>query len=471
MTTHTRTGNYRRLIRALQRIVGGIDHMGAVLVPKQSEADNETPDAITRPAVVAGMWMFVLVFGVFGLWAAIAPIKSAAVTSGQVVLDTNRKTIQHLEGGIIAEIFVREGQVVKEGDPLIRLDDTAAKARLDLFRSQSIAARTAAARLLAERDNKKKIDFPEDLLKERETNPVVAENLDSQRRLFKTRRKSTEGELSILRQKSGQYKEEIAGLESQKQSATDQIKLLNEEIDTVAELLKKGNAMRPRLLALQRNASALEGQRGEYASGISRAQQSIAETEIAMINLRNDFLNKVVAELKDTQTQIADLEERLRASADTVARIIIPAPISGQVTGLKVHTVGGVIAPGEKIMDIVPKDDKLIVEVMVKTEDIDVVRPDLEARVRLSAYRSRYVPLLNGKVTYVSGDRFVDERSGMPYYSARIEIDYGELEDLDNVKLYPGMPTEALIVTGSRSFLSYLIDPIALSFNHAFREE
>lgn len=469
-TTHARTAHYRRLIHLLRGTVRYIDHAGAVLVPKGG-ADQDTPEAITRPATVFGMWMFLLVFGVFGLWSAVAPLKSAALAHGQVVLDSNRKTIQHLEGGIVAEIYVREGQEVKEGDPLLRLDDTAAKARLDLFLGQSITVRSAAARLLAERDNKDKIEFPEDLLKEKKSNPVIAENMDSQRRLFKTRRKSLEGELSILRQKSEQYKQEIAGLESQKQSAADQIKLLKEEIATVAKLLKEGNAMKPRLLALQRNASALEGQRGEYVSGISRAQQEIAETEISMINLRNEFLNKVVADLKDAQAQIADLAERIRASADTMSRIVIAAPIGGQVTGLKVHTVGGVIAPGEKLLDIVPKNDKLIVEVQVKPEDIDVVRPDLEARVRLSAYRSRYVPMLNGKVTYVSGDRFVDERSGAPYYLARIEIDYKELEALTNVKLYPGMPTDAQITTGSRSFLSYLLDPFAQSFNSAFRED
>lgn len=469
---HTKTAKARRLIHLLQRTVRGIDRVSNVLVPtNRAGTEVDTPDAMIRPKIVVGMWVIVLVFGVFGLWSVLAPLKSAAIANGQVVLDTNRKTIQHLEGGIIAEIFVREGQMVKEGDPLVRLDETAAKARLDLFKSQSISARATEARLLAARDNKKKITFPADLLKEKDTNPVVAENIDSQRRLFKTQKKNLEGQLAILRQKSEQYKDEIEGLEAQKQSATDQIKLLREEIATVEKLLKAGNAMKPRLLALQRNASALEGQRGEYQSGISRAQQSIAETEISMINLKNEYLNKVVSELKDAQAQIADLDERLRASEDTVSRIIIPAPIGGQVTGLKVHTIGGVIAPGEKIMDIVPKDDKLIVEVMVETQDIDVVHPDQEAMVRLSAYRARYVPLLQGKVTYVSGDSFVDERTGVPYYRTRIEIDYGEMEVLENVKLYPGMPTQALIVTGSRSFMSYLIDPFMLSLNHAFRED
>jgi HlyD family type I secretion membrane fusion protein len=190
-----------------------------------------------------------------------------------------------------------------------------------------------------------------------------------------------------------------------------------------------------------------------------------------MINLTNEFMKDVATELKDTQAQIADLEERIRARADKVSRIVITAPLSGIVTGLKVHTVGGVIAPGEKIMDIVPKDDKLIIESKVRTQDIDEVHPGLTAQVRLTAYRSRYVPPLVGTVTYVSADRFQDERTGEPYYTARAEIGADQLEGLENVALYPGMPTEVLIVTGSRSFISYMLDPISSSFNRAFREQ
>lgn len=472
MTTQLTISKLRRVVPVFRNALSVVDYLSQRLVPRtEASSEMETPDTIVRPTLLVGMWMIVIIFGVFGIWSVVAPIKSASIAAGQVVLDSNRKTIQHLEGGIIAEIYVREGDIVKEGDPLVRLDDTAAKARLDLYRAQSIAARALTSRLLAERDNKTKIEFPDDLLAERESNPIVQENLDSQRRLFKTRRKNLEGKLAVMNQKVEQYKEEIEGLKSQKESATQQIKLLNDELDGVRKLYKQKLVPKARLLALERNASALEGQRGEYIAKISQAQQAIAESEISMINLKNEFLNEVVSDLKDAQVQVANLEEQIRASADTVSRIIIPAPIGGQVTGLKVHTIGGVIAPGEKLLDIVPKDDKLIVEVKVSTQDIDVVRPDLEAQVRLSAYRSRYVPPLIGKVVYVSADSFVEERSGIPYYTARIEIDLDQLKNLENVKLYPGMPTEAMIVTGSRSFLRYLLDPINQSMNRAFRED
>lgn len=472
MTTQLTISKLRRVVPIFQNALGVVDYLSQRLVPRsEASAEMETPDAIVRPTLLMGMWMVVIIFGVFGIWSAVAPIKSAAIAAGQVVLDSNRKTIQHLEGGIIAEIYVREGDIVKEGAPLVRLDDTAAKARLDLYRAQSIAARALTSRLLAERDNKTKIEFPDDLLAERESNPIVQENLDSQRRLFKTRRKNLEGKLAVMNQKVEQYKEEIEGLKSQKESATEQIKLLADELGGVRQLYKQKLVPKARLLALERTSSALAGQRGEYIAKISQAQQAIAESEISMINLKNEFLNEVVSDLKDAQVQVANLEEQMRASADTVSRIIIPAPIGGQVTGLKVHTIGGVIAPGEKLLDIVPKDDKLIVEVKLSTQDIDVVRPDLDAQVRLAAYRSRYVPPLHGKVVYVSADSFVEERSGIPYYTARIEIDLDQLKNLENVKLYPGMPTEAMIVTGSRSFLSYLLDPIKQSMNRAFRED
>lgn len=463
----------RHVVPLVQRVVKGVDSINAYLVPRVAAQESmETPDAIVRPTVLKGMWLLLIIFGFFGLWSALAPIKSAAIAAGQIVLDSNRKKIQHLEGGIIAEIFVREGDMVKENGPLVRLDDTAAKARLDLYRSQSIAARALVARLLAERDNKESIEFPDDLVKERDSNPIAQENLDSQSRLFKTRRKNLDGTLAVLNQKVEQFKEEISGLESQKKSTDRQIQLLEDELVGVRKLEKEGLALKARVLGLERNKSALAGELGELVSEISKAQQAIAETEISMINQKNEFLNDTVAELKEAQTKVADLEEHMRTSADMVSRIVIHSPIAGQVTGLKVHTVGGVIAPGEALMEIVPQDDKLIVEVKVRTDDIDVVRPDLEAQVRLSAYRARYVPPLKGKVVYVSADSFTDERTGIPFYTARVEVDLDEIEALDqDVKLYPGMPAETLIVTGARSFLNYLIDPIRASMNRAFREQ
>ncbi|MCI5048846.1 MAG: HlyD family type I secretion periplasmic adaptor subunit [Rickettsiales bacterium] len=447
-----------------------IDEMADYVAPRNLE-EEQAPENISRSAIVFGMVMFIAIFGIFGLWSVIAPIDSAAIASGKVSLDQNKKTIEHLEGGIIEEIMVVEGQNVEEGQPLVRLDDTASKARMELYRGKYIAALAAEARLKAERDGMDTIDFPQELLEKESDNTDVQTNLDSQRRLFATRREAISGKTDVLNQKIKQSEEEIKGLKEQITSADRQIKLLSEEIRDVKFLLKTGNAPKTRLLSLERRLAEIRGERGRDQALISRANQSINETKIEKFNLKTDMLNQVVADLKETQGELSDLEEQLRAAEDVTDRVLIKAPIAGQVTGLNVHTIGEVIAPNEELMSIVPFDDKLIVEAQIQPQDIDIVRTGLRARVRLLAYKVRNVPPVEGTVVTVSADRFEDERTGGSFFIARIEIDEEQLKKLDNVELSPGMPTEALIVTGSRSLFSYLMSPISDSFNRALREQ
>jgi HlyD family type I secretion membrane fusion protein len=460
----------QRLQSFATRFIEWVDAMSERISPRVLDV-TATPEAIARPTILFGVTAMAVIFGIFVFWSAVAPLNSAAVASGSVILDSNKKTIQHLEGGIIDEIYVREGQFVEKNEPLVRLDETAAKARYDLLKSQFISFKAAEARLLAERDGHQEVSFGKELLALESKSPVVQENLDSQRRLFESRRRNIEGKASVLNQKIEQSKREIQGLEAQQASASEQIRLLRDELAGVRKLYANNNISKQRLRALEREEANIIGQRGEYVAMISRAEQTIAEAEIEILNLRNDFQKEVVEELRETQTQLADLEERIRASADTFQRIVIAAPLAGTIVDLKVHTVGGVIAPGEKILDIVPQDDKLIVEAKVQPQDIDVVRAGLEARVRLSAYKTRTVPPVSGVVRHISADRFTDERTGQSYYLARIEIDEKELTPLQGVELYPGMPTEVLIVTGERTLLSYLFAPITESFNRAFREQ
>lgn len=459
-----------RITRWLEQFVAFADRMGERISPRV-DTPNATPEALARPTILFGTTAIAVIFGIFVFWSAVAPLNSAAVAVGSVILDSNKKTIQHLEGGIIDRIYVHEGEFVEKDQPLIRLDETAAKARYDLLKSQFIAFKAAEARLLAERDNSPEIKFSKELLALEPKSSVVAENLDSQRRLFDSRRRNIEGKASVLNQKVEQSKREIEGLRAQQTSASEQIRLIRDELKGVRILYKQKNISIQRLKALEREEANLLGRLGEHQAMESRAEQSIAEAEIEKLNLRNDFQKEVVDELRETQTQLADLEERIRASADTFKRIVITAPLAGTITDLKVHTVGGVISPGEKIADIVPQDDKLIVEAKVQPQDIDVVRAGLVARVRLSAYKTRNVPPVDGVVRHVSADRFTDERTGQSYYLARIEIDDDELKPLKNVELYPGMPTDVLIVTGERTLLSYLFSPITDSFNKAFREQ
>ena len=458
----------RRLISDAKRFIAYLDALSARIAPPDEDIYNN-PANLAAGTIKLGVYIVIAVFGVFGLWAVAAPIDSAAVAPGQVVLDSNKKSIQHLEGGIVEKIMVKEGEQVRAGQELIRLNETASKARLDMFRSQFIAARASEARLLAERDGKDKVTFPEDLLKI--THEGLSDIVDSQKRLFESRGQALQGQIDVLGQKEAQYRQEIEGLRAQEAAAASQIKLLDEEISAVRTLLKQGLAVKPRLLALERAGAELQGKRGESLALISRAEQSIGETQLAIINKKNDFINDVVKELKDTQIQLADLEERIRASADIMDRVIIVSPVSGKVTALKVHTVGGVINPGETIMDIVPSDDMLIIESKVSPQDIDVVRKDLTANVRLTAYKSRTVPPVEGRVIDVSADKFVDPRMGSEYYIARVEINKQKLGELDDVELTPGMPADVLIVTGERTLISYLLAPIKESVRHAFRED
>lgn len=446
------------------------DLVAEVVAPRVTD-DAVTPEGLARRSVLFGLFSMLLMFGIFGLWSVLAPIDSAAIAAGRVVLDSNKKTIDHLEGGIVEEILVQEGMAVEEGQVLIRLDDTAARARLDLYKGQFVAAQATESRLIAERDAKEDLVFPESLLEQLDSDPNIAANVDSQRRLFVTRREAVDGRIDILGQKIKQSEEEIKGLEEQIKSANEQLRLLNEEIGDVRYLLKSGNAAKTRLLALERRAAEIQGEKGERQAMISRAHQTINEAKIEKYNLRTEFLNEVVAELKETQVKLSDLEEQLRAAENVVHRIELRSPITGEVTSLNVHTVGGVISPGQPIMDIVPFDDKLVVEARVQPQDIDVVRKGLTARVRLTAYKTRSVPPVEGTVVGVSADRIDDERTGESYFNARIEIDEEQLQKLEGVELSPGMPAEVLIVTGSRTLFAYLVAPISDSFNRAFREQ
>lgn len=461
----------RRFLKATHGMMAWIDRLNERLVPTPQNGVHASPDTLARKVILTGCWMFVALVIIPLLWSALAPLYSAAIAPGQVILDTNKKTIQHLEGGIVAEIRVREGISVNKGDVLVSLDATTTKASYELVKKQYISSLATESRLLAERDKADRITFPEELMSQQGKDPIVDENIDNQTRLFDTRRRNLEGQVAVLHQKIEQAHQQIEGYKSQIKSADSQLALLNEEIGVVAKLLEDGNASRPRLLALQRNAADIRGQKGQYTASISEAQEAIVESQKTIMNTEEEFLKETLKELNDTQITLSDLHEKINANEDKLKRIDILAPIAGRVNDLKVHTVGGVIQPGEKLMDIVPDDDKLIVEAKVMPQDIDVVHDGLEASVRLTAYKTRKVPPVSGKVVNVSGDRFTDERSGMSYYLARVEVDMKELGQLDNVHLYPGMPADVLIITGKRTALAYLWSPISDSFNKAFREQ
>lgn len=472
MSTHPIDRFHARIKGWLKKAVRNSDYLDRVtkfLIPPSND-DLGTPEQYARSAILFGAWMVLLAFGVFGLWSLLAPLDSAAIAPGHVVVDSNRKTISHYEGGIVDAIMVTDGQIVESGTPLLRLRGIQARAQVDLLKTQFLNNLAIEARLLAERDGKKKVQFPEEMQEHGRTD-MRAEIMAAQTSIFNSRTENFRGQLAVLDTRIAQHQEEIKGLEMQETAMSEQIAYLNDEIAVVTKLLKEGNATRPRLLSLKREASELIGRRGEYMAMKAKALESIAETETSILNTKSEYMNTVLEELKETQQFLAETREKMTASSDVLTRVVVRAPERGIVNDLVAHTIGGVIKPGEKILNIIPLDDKLIVEARVSPQDIDVVRKGLPARVRLSAFKVREVPVLDGTVIHISADQLVDERSGESYFLSRIEINREELQKLEQVELYPGMPAEALILTGSHTFMAYLMEPITNSFNRSFRQQ
>jgi HlyD family type I secretion membrane fusion protein len=447
------------------------DRMARPLESSMHAEDAASPDILAKKTIRIGAILAIILFGVIGLWSAFWPLATGAVAQGKVVVDTNRKTMQHLEGGIIQEILVRDGETVAEGQVLLRLDSTNASARRDAARGQYIGVKAAEARLIAERDGARSVVFAPELLALDGKDPEATKQMDTQRRLFATRRTNLNEQIAVLGRQAAQSNDEIRGLQEQVAAATEQLRLLQDEISMVETLVASGNAVKSRLLSLQRAAAQIQGQRGEAIAAISRAGQGAQQSRIEITNKKTEFLNQVIAELKETQTQASTLEEQLKSTQDVVRRIEVKAPLAGQIVGLMVHTVGGVIQPGEKLMDIVPTGGKMIVEAQISPQDIDAVHVGMPARLRITAYKQRYLRPLEGSVITVSADRFDDPQTGQAYYTARIEIPATETTALEGATLTPGMPAEVLIVTGYRTMLSYLFDPITQSFGRAFRGE
>ncbi|EAR21905.1 Type I secretion membrane fusion protein, HlyD [Nitrococcus mobilis Nb-231] len=416
------------------------------------------------------MVAILVAFGGFGTWAAIAPLASAAIAPGVVTVDSNHKKVQHLEGGIIKTLLVRDGDKVKAGDVLVQLDETQPQASLAILQTKSDAARALEARLLAERDDAAEIEFADDLLKRR-VDPNVAELLSGQETLFEARRNALKGETIILESRIEQLKNDIAGVRAQQKAKEHQIELVEDEARSLQKLLQKGYVGKPRYLALEREVARLEGERGEHISEIAQANTKIGETKLQIIQLWREFQEKVADELRSIQADILDLKERIRAAQHVLEHIEIRAPVSGSVVGMAVHTVGGVIKAGETVLDIVPVDDRLIIEARVQPQDIDNVHIGQEANIRFTAFKRRNTPSLVGHVSYISADRIVDSRTGEAYYKARLAVSDNEVARLGDKHLQPGMPAEVMIKTGEGTAIEYLARPFLDSLERAWREE
>lgn len=455
----------------MQKAAAKLKEFRAFLLEKIS---GDTIEHTSRPPIRNasrfGMIILLGFFGVFGLWAVFAPIETAALAPGKIVSSTNRKTIQHLEGGIIRKIYVKEGSVVKAGDPLIKLEDTQARTKYDLLHSQVIEYTATEARLIAQRDNLDSIQFPPALLKQA-VNPDVKKILDVQENIFTNDRKTYADNLKILQQRIAQLQDQIKGHQAQVDSNNEQLQFVEKELNALKELDKKNYADKPRIWALERESSKLEGNRGELIASIAQAQQKIGETEQQIIALKNTTQKEVLDDLTEVHRRLIDTIEYEKSTEDILKRTVITAPQSGVIVDMQEHTVSGVIGAGKDIMDIVPSDDALVVEARISPLDIDIVHPGLDAKVKLVAFKQRSLPAVDGVVTDVSADSFYDSQTNSSYYRARINISAQQLKKLQSVKLYPGMPVEVMIIIDRRTAWQYFITPVKDSYSKAFHEQ
>jgi HlyD family secretion protein len=407
-------------------------------------------------------------FGVGG-WAVATELAGAVIASGVLVVDSSVKKVQHPTGGIVGELRVRDGDRVKAGDILVRLDETQTRAMVAVVSKglDELAARQA--RLQAERDDADAIAFPPDLLA-RPDDPELARVVAGERKLFELRRTARTGQKAQLRERIGQLKEEVQGLEAQVGGKRKEIDLIQIELKGVRELWDKHMVQISRLTSLERDAARLEGERGQLLGAIAQSKGKMTETELQIIQVDQDLRSEVGKELAEIRGKTSELVERKVAAEDQLKRVDIRAPQDGTVHQLTVHTVGGVIGPGEPLMLVVPDHDVLTVEAKIATQDISQLHLGQEAILRFPAFNQRTTPEIFGKVTIVSPDITQDQRTGASFYTVRIALGDGEAAKLGEKKLVPGMPVEAFIQTEARTALSYLVKPLQDQVARAFKE-
>jgi len=419
-----------------------------------------------------GLIILLVTFVVFGLWAVLAPLGGAALAPGVVVVQSHRKTVQHLEGGIVKRLLVREGDTVSRGDVLLELDDTQSGAEMGIVRGQYITARALEARLIAERDGGAAVVY--DKTWQGSDDPHIRDVVRGQNQIFLARKNTHDGERAVLGQRVGQLHSQVEGLMQLKSSKQALMASYKEEIGDLEELLKDGFADKRRLREFERSYAQSLGDIADLSARIAGIKIKVGETELQALQIDKEFQQEVASGLGEVQSTIFELREKTQVLSDRVRRAQVLAPVDGMVVGLSVHTEGGVIAPGSPLMDIVPQNEGLMVEAQVEPLDIDRVKPGMRAEVRFSAFARANTPVFEGEVITLSADRLIDEVTGMPYFLARINLtpeSEASLDEIESLYLIPGMPAEVLIKTGDRTLFKYLAQPFSNMFARSFIED
>nr|CRH06913.1 putative protease secretion protein, AprE/HlyD homologue. Type I secretion inner membrane component [Candidatus Magnetococcus massalia] len=449
--------------------------------PSAPEPDeNELPEGYQprytgsmKKPMVFGMLTILFFFFGFGAWLALTPLDSAVMASGRVSVEGHRKAVQHRDGGPVKKILVRDGDLVKQGQPLIQLDASELVAKEEIFTGKANKMLVRQARLLSERRGHKSIQLPPKLQQAVESGPEIAEMLEGEQQLFDARMASYLSEVAILKQSIRDLQEQIKGYSIQKTGQRNQRHIINKELSNIEKLADEGYIRQSRIYQLQRNLAFLDSQNGELIASVARARESINKSKLHLSKLDKARTEEIADQLQAIQQELNDLLPQLRTVREQLKRTEILAPEEGRVLNMVVHGPGSVIKPGETILEVVPADSGMIIEAKVLTQDIEDVREQMDAKIMLSAFSMRVLPNIFGKVTHVSADSLTDQATGMPYYLTKVAILPEELEKLKRKELllYPGMPAEVIIPTGERTALDYLVAPIYDNLSRAFLEK
>ncbi|MBA8909224.1 HlyD family type I secretion periplasmic adaptor subunit [Aminobacter ciceronei] len=442
---------------------------GAMPVAGATPQQQRLRKDIRRNVRLGGFAALALVGGL-GLWAATSSLSGAVVAAGHLVVDSNVKAVQHPQGGVVGALNVHNGSMVSAGEVLVRLDDTVAKANLAIVDNGLDELMARRARLIAERDGTEAVAYPAELTA-RAADPAIAQLIEGENKLFALRRQARDGQVSQLRERIAQFREEISGIEAQQKSKKQEIALIKVELAGMEELWKKKLVPISRLADRQRAQAQLDGEDGQLTASAAQTRGRISETELAIIQIDQDMRSQVAGELREIDAKAGELRERQVAAEQSLRQIDIRAPQAGRVHQLAIHTVGGVVTPGEAIMQIVPTADALVVEARVAPQDIDQVRIGQPATLRLSAFNQQTTPEVDGTVDRVSPDMIEDQKAGLSYYAVRIALSAKSLEQAGSPELKPGMPAEVFLKTTDRTVLSYLFKPLTDQASRAFRSD
>ena len=446
------------------------DESTSIAVLSEAHEQIKRPSSKISSVFIFGLLVVLIAFAGIGGWAATAPMASAVPAAAILTVKGERKLVQHYEGGIVDKVLVEEGETVEAGQLLVLLNDIQVAATAYRLRNQIDLHVAQMARLGAERDLSSSLIFPDELLS-RLNETSVLEIVESERLQFSARRESLNGQVNILKQRISQLLDQVEGHRIQRKSRFDQLEIFDMELVGLRELYEKGYYPRNEILARERAMARLRGEAGSDDAQIAKAQNGVGEAKSQIINLHQRFREDVVAQYQDVQIATSDLRQRLAVAEDVLARIEVKAPQSGIVQNLAVHTIGGVVRAGQLLMEIAPQDKELIVEAQVSPNDIDNVQVGQEAEVRLVALNLRLTPSIMGTVISVSGDRLVDQITGVGYFLIRAEISESEVAKLGEVVLSAGMPADVLIKTGERTALAYLLKPLTDSLARGMNEK